>query len=201
LVTNTLFTLQVTMIGFALSLVMGVFLAVLITYSSFLKRNLLPLLVVAQAVPKVALAPLLLVWAGYGAPTAIATAFLVAFFPIVVNTATGLQSVAPELLDLSRSLSASEGQTFRKIVLPSALPLMFSGAKIAVTLSLIGAVIGEFMGSEKGLGPEILIASTYLKTDVVFAAIAVLSLMGIFLFYAVEVAERIFCPWASREKE
>jgi NitT/TauT family transport system permease protein len=192
------YTLRVTLIGFGVSVVLGIVIAVVISLSPLLHNSIMPLLVVSQAIPKVALAPLLLVWVGYGAPTSITVAFLVSFFPMVVSTATGLRAVEAELIDLSRSLSASRWQAFRKVIFPSSLPYVFSGAKVSVTLALIGAVIGEFVGSEVGLGNEVLLASSQLLTSVAFTAIFLLSLMGIGLFYAVEAAERFFCPWASR---
>jgi NitT/TauT family transport system permease protein len=193
---HTWITLYETLLGFVVAVVIGVVLALLINYSPILQHTLFPLLVVTQAVPKVALAPLLLLWLGYGDAPKVLVAFLVSFFPIVVNVAAGLKAVEPEVIDLSRSLSASEWQTFRKVRFPSALPYFFSGLKVAITLSLIGAVIGEFVGADKGLGYMIVVSSAHVNTSLAFGAIFLLSVMGIVLFFAVEVAERFFCRWS-----
>ena len=192
---HTWVTLYETLLGFGLAAVIGVVLAILIAYSRLLQHTIFPLLVVTQAVPKVALAPLLLLWLGYGDGPKVLVAFLVSFFPIVVNVAAGLKAVEPEVIDLSRSLSASEWQTFRKVRFPSALPYFFSGLKVAITLSLIGAVIGEFVGADRGLGYMIVVSSAHVNTSLAFGAIFVLSVMGIILFFSVEMAERVFCRW------
>jgi len=155
-----------------------------------------PLLIATQSLPKVALAPLILVWLGLGIESKLAIAWLVAFFPIVVDTATGLRSTSPELLELARSLQCSRLQTFFKIQLPSALPSIFSGAKIAVTLAVIGAVIGEFIGSNEGLGNLLLTANSQLNTPLAWAALVVLSVLGMILYGAVVLAEKILMPWA-----
>jgi NitT/TauT family transport system permease protein len=192
---HTWVTLYETLLGFVLAVGIGVVLALLITYSPVLQHTIFPLLVVTQAVPKVALAPLLLLWLGYGDAPKVLVAFLVSFFPVVVNVAAGLKAVEPEVIDLSRSLSASEWQTFRKVRFPSALPYFFSGLKVAITLSLIGAVIGEFVGADQGLGYMIVVSSAHVNTSMAFGAIFILSVMGIVLFFGVEMAERFFCRW------
>ena len=145
-------TLYETILGFALAILLGVPLAVAVTHSRMLSNTIYPLILVTQSVPKVAFAPILLIWFGYGDLPKIIVAFLVAFFPIVVDTATGLRSPAPQALDLARQLSASQFQIYTKIRFPSALPHFFSGLKVAITLAVIGAVIGEFVGAESGLG-------------------------------------------------
>ncbi len=192
---HTWVTLYETLLGFVLAAGIGVVLAILITYSRVLQHTIFPLLVVTQAVPKVALAPLLLLWLGYGDAPKVLVAFLVSFFPVVVNVAAGLKAVEPEVIDLSRSLSASEWQTFRKVRFPSALPYFFSGLKVAITLSLIGAVIGEFVGADQGLGYMIVVSSAHVNTSLAFGAIFILGVMGIVLFFGVEMAERVFCRW------
>jgi NitT/TauT family transport system permease protein len=194
---HTWVTFYETVLGFGLAVVIGVLLAVVIVYSPLLEATILPLLVVTQAVPKVALAPLLLLWIGYGDAPKILIAFLVSFFPIVVNVATGLKAIEPEVIDLSRSLSASQWDTFWKVRLPASLPYFFSGTKVAVTLSLIGAVIGEFVGADRGLGYLIVLSSAHVNTSLAFGAIFVLSVLGIVLYFSVEWAERVLCPWAS----
>ena len=131
----------------------------------------------------------------------IVVAFLVAFFPVVIDTATGLATTPPELLDLSRSYRASAFKTFVKVRLPMALPFFFAGAKVAITLSVIGAVVGEFVGSDKGLGYVILSATSYWKTELAFSAMLILSLMAIVLFGAVSLVERLLCPWLVPDVE
>jgi len=188
-------TLYETLAGFALSIVVGTPLAILIVYSGFLRRALYPLLVVTQAVPKVAIAPVLLLLLGAGEVSKVVVAFLVAFFPVVVDTATGLAATPPELLDLSRSYRASALKTFAKVRFPMALPFFFSGLKVAVTLAVIGAVVGEFVGSDKGLGYVIVSATSYWKSNLAFGAMGLLALMAVALFGLVELAERLICPW------
>jgi len=183
-------TLYETLGGFALSIAVGVPLAVLIVYSPVLRSALYPLIVLAQSVPKIAIAPVLLLVLGYGAIPKVVVAFLVAFFPVVVDTATGLAATPPELLDLSRSYRASAFKTFVKVRLPMAMPFMFAGAKVAITLAVIGAVVAEFVGSDKGLGYVILSATSYWKTELAFSSM-------ILLFGAVSLVERLVCPWLA----
>jgi len=192
---HTWVTLYETLGGFALSMVVGVPLAVLIVYSPFLRGALYPLIVLAQSVPKIAIAPVLLLVLGYGELPKMVVAFLVAFFPVVIDTATGLNATPPELLDLSRSYRASAFKTFLKVRLPMAMPFFFAGAKVAITLSVIGAVVGEFVGSDRGLGYVILSATSYWKTELAFSSMILLSLMAIVLFGAVSLVERWACPW------
>jgi NitT/TauT family transport system permease protein len=192
---HTWVTLYETLGGFVLSVAVGVPLAVMIVYSPALKRAFYPLIVLTQAVPKIAIAPVLLLMVGHGEIPKIIVAFLVAFFPIVVDTATGLAATPPELLDLSRSYRASAFKTFLKVRLPMAMPFFFAGAKVAITLSVIGAVVGEFVGSDRGLGYVILSATSYWKTELAFSSMILLSLMAIVLFGAVALIERWVCPW------
>jgi len=190
-------TLYETLGGFALSMLVGVPLAVLIVYSPTLKSALYPLIVLAQSVPKIAIAPVLLLMLGHGEIPKVIVAFLVAFFPVVVDTATGLAATPPELLDLSRSYRASAFKTFLKVRLPMAMPFVFAGAKVAITLSVIGAVVGEFVGSDQGLGYLILSATSYWKTELAFSSMILLSVMAIVLFGAVALVERLVCPWLA----
>jgi NitT/TauT family transport system permease protein len=194
---HTWVTLYETLGGFALSMGVGVPLAVIIVYSPALRRALYPLIVLMQSVPKIAIAPVLLLVLGHGEFPKVIVAFLVAFFPVVVDTATGLAATPPELLDLSRSYRASAFKTFVKVRLPMAMPFIFAGAKVAITLSVIGAVVGEFVGSDEGLGYVILSATSYWKTELAFSSMILLSLMAIVLFGAVELVERITCPWLA----
>ncbi|MCL6641596.1 MAG: ABC transporter permease [Candidatus Rokubacteria bacterium] len=188
-------TLYETLAGFALSVAVGTPLAVAIVYSPVLRWAIYPLLVVAQAIPKVAIAPVLLLLLGAGEVSKVVVAFLVAFFPIVVDTATGLAATPPELLDLSRSYRAGALKTFLKVRFPMALPFFFSGLKVAVTLSVIGAVVGEFVGSDRGLGYVIVSATSYWKSNLAFGAMLLLAVMAVGLFALVEAVERLVCPW------
>jgi NitT/TauT family transport system permease protein len=194
-------TLYETLGGFALSIVVGVPLATLIVYSPWMRRALYPLIVLLQAVPKIAVAPVLLLVIGYGEIPKMIVAFLVAFFPIVVDTATGLAATPPELLELSRSYRAGAFKTFVKVRFPMALPFFFSGLKVAITLAVIGAVVGEFIGSDKGLGYVILSATSYWKTELAFASMILLSFIAIMLFGAVCLVERLVCPWLAPAAE
>lgn len=195
---HTWVTFYETILGFFLAIALGVPLAVAVTYSRAMSNTIYPLILVTQSVPKVAFAPILLIWFGYGDLPKAVVAFLVAFFPIVVDTATGLRSPSPQLLDLARQLNASQFQIYRKVRFPSALPHFFSGLKVAVTLAVIGAVIGEFVGAEKGLGFLVIESTSHFKTPLAFGAMALLALMSIALFGVVAAVERIACPWYVR---
>jgi NitT/TauT family transport system permease protein len=192
-------TLSAILGGFALSIAIGVPLAVMITYSPVLRRLIYPLILMLQSVPKVAIAPILLLWVGYGLKSGIVIAATVAFFPIVISTAAGLESIDRELLELTRSLDASRLKVFLKVRMPWAMPHVFSGLKVAITLAVIGAIVAEFIGADTGLGYLILTNSGALKTSVVFFVLLILSLLGIALFYAVEAVERIACPWYTSD--
>jgi NitT/TauT family transport system permease protein len=194
-VTHTWVTFYETTAGFLLAVVFGIVAAAVIVVIPKLRDVVMPLLLIAQIVPKVAIAPLLLIWFGYGLMPKVMVAFLVAFFPIVVNGASGLASVQPELLDLGQSLLASRWQTFWKFRIPTALPELFSGMKIAVTLAIIGAIIGEFVGGNQGLGYLIIVANQELDTALAFASIFLLSVLGIVLYGLVELFERLLIPW------
>ena len=189
-------TLYETLIGFGLSIALAVPLAVAVVYSAFLRKSIYPILLALQSVPKVAIAPLLALWIGFGMLPKILVVFLVCFFPIIVATATGLASVSMPVMDLIRSLSANQIQTFIKIRFPTAMPHIFIGLKIAITFAVIGAVIGEFVGSESGLGYLILVSSAQSRTPVAFAALTVLTFLSIILYYIIEFIERITVPWA-----
>lgn len=196
---HTGITLYETLVGFVASIVLGIPLAIIIVYSKFLQRTVYPILLALQSVPKVAVAPLLLMWVGHGELPKIIVVFLVCFFPIVVSTATGMQAVPGALIDLVRSLSATNLQVFVKIRLPNALPYIFVGLKVAITLAVIGAVIGEFVGSNAGLGYLILISTQQFNTALAFTAIILLTVMSIVLFYLIETLEKWLVPWAPRQ--
>ena len=188
-------TLWAVLGGFALAVMCGVPLAVAVVYSPLLRRIIYPLLLMLQSVPKVALAPLLLLWVGYGLVSNMIVAATVAFFPIVINTATGLESVEGELLEMTRALDAKKPKVFWSVRLPWALPYIFSSLKIAITLAVVGAVVAEFIGADKGLGYLILTSSGNMKTAVMFGVLILLSSLGIMCFYAVVWLEKLLCPW------
>jgi len=191
-------TLKETLYGFLLALALGIPIAVAVSNSVTLNLMFSPILVALQSVPKVALAPILLVWFGTGIESKLAIAWLVAFFPIVVDTSAGLQSTPRELLELARSLRASRWQVFTKVQFPAALPFVITGSKVAVTLAVIGAVIGEFVGSSEGLGFLLLSATSQINTPLAFAALFALALLGIVAYLLVVVVERLLAPWLPR---
>lgn len=184
-----------TVLGFALALLIGIPLAVFVANSRLFNLMLYPILVAAQSIPKVAIAPIILVWFGLGISSKLALAFLVAFFPIVVDTAAGLQATPPGLLELAHALCASRRQVFFKVQMPAALPFIFAGSKVAITLAVIGAVIGEFVGSMTGLGNLVLAANAQLDGPLAWAALVWLSALGILLFAAVALVEWLMMPW------
>lgn len=188
-------TLVETVLGFGLALLIGIPLAVLVASSGLFNLVLYPILVATQSIPKVAIAPIILVWFGLGISSKLALAFLVAFFPIVVDTAAGLQATPPGLLELAHALCASPRQVFFKVQMPAALPFIFAGSKVAITLAVIGAVIGEFVGSMTGLGNLLLAANAQLDGPLAWAALVWLSALGILLFAAVALVERLVMPW------
>lgn len=196
---HTMVTLYETLVGFAFSILIGIPLAVAVVYSPILQNTIYPILLAFQSVPKVAIAPLLVLWVGYGELPKILVVFLVCFFPIVVATASGLTSVPPTLMNLIRSLSATQFQTFVKVRFPMAMPHIFVGLKIAITLAVIGAVIGEFVGSEAGLGYLILVSTSQSQTPLAFASLVILTIMSIVLYYLLEWLERVIVPWVPRE--
>lgn len=192
--THTLVTTSEVLAGFALSVAVGVPLAVLIVYSPFFEGTIYPLLVSSQTIPKVAIAPLFLFWFGFGATSKVVVAFLIAFFPVVIATVVGFRLIEPEMIHLARSMGASAIRTFLKIRLPHALPNIFAGLKVAITLAVVGAVVGEFVGADRGLGYVIVLATGALNTRLLFAAIAFLSILGIVLFFLVNLVERLVLP-------
>src|SRR5262245_56655708 len=198
LVGHSLVTLYETLVGFALSIAISVPLAVAVVYSPILRNTIYPILLAFQSVPKVAIAPLLALWIGFGMLPKIIVVFLVCFFPIIVATATGLAAVPGPLMDLIRSLSASTLQIFVKIRFPTAMPHIFVGLKIAITFAVIGAVIGEFVGSEDGLGYLILISTSQSRTPLAFGALVLFTVMIIVLYYGIAFIERIIVPWAPK---
>jgi NitT/TauT family transport system permease protein len=185
-------------LGFLLALAGGVLVAVLITYSEIVRKGFYPLIVVSQIVPKVAVAPLFVVWFGLGDLSRLLLAFLIAFFPIVINTAAGLTSVDDDFVRMARACMGSRRQIFTKIRLPHALPLIFGGMKISITLAVIGVVVAEFVAAQRGIGYLIVMANGLLDTPLMMAAIAALSAMGLVLYGAVAGLERLVVYWHVR---
>lgn len=192
-------TLYATFLGFVWAAGLGLFTAILIVYSRTMERTLYPLILVAQVIPKIAIAPILLVWFGLGMTPNIMLAVLIAFFPVVISGVVGLRSVDPEHLDLAATMGASRLKTFIKVRFPASLPHLFSGLKVAITLAVVGAIVGEFVGAGRGLGTLILVASGGLDGSLLFATLLCMGAIGMVLFALVEVAERLLMPWhASR---
>jgi NitT/TauT family transport system permease protein len=181
-------------LGFALSIVVGIPLALMIFLWPPFARAVLPLLISSQAMPKVAVAPLLLVWFGFGLMPKVLIAFLIAFFPVVINTAAGLAAIEPEKIFLARSMGFGAMDTFFKIRLPDALPAIFAGLKISITLAVVGAVVGEFVGGDAGLGYLLMVANGSMDTQLLFAGIVWLTILGVALYLLVELAERLAIP-------
>ncbi len=188
-------TLKEVLLGFACALGLGLAFAVVLHLSETLRRAFYPLIVASQTVPIIVVAPILVVWFGFGIGPKLAIIALICFFPITVNTLDGLRSVDPEAVKMMRSLDASRWQVFRRVEAPTALPYAFSGAKIAVAVAVIGAVFGEWAGSESGLGHLMLQASAQLLTARLFAAVVVLSGFAIALFAALSLLERKVVTW------
>jgi putative hydroxymethylpyrimidine transport system permease protein len=191
-------TLREVLLGFLCALTAGFLFAVILHLSDTLRRAFYPLLVASQTIPPVAIAPILIVWFGFGLGPKILLIALVCFFPVTVNTLDGLQSVDPQLITMMRTLGASRGQILTRVELPSALPFFFSGTKIAIAVAVIGAVFAEWAGAGSGLGHQILIASSNLLTARMFAAITLLSVMAILLFALVSLIERRVVTWDNR---
>jgi len=186
-----------SILGFGLAVAIGVPFAVCVANSRILNLTLYPILIATQSVPKVAIAPIILVWFGLGMQSKLVIAFLVAFFPIVVDTAAGMRATPAGLLELARALRANPLQILMKVQFPAALPFIFAGSKVAVTLAVIGAVIGEFIGSVEGLGNTLLTANSQLDSPLAWAALIWLSALGILLFGLVAAVERLVMPWSG----
>ncbi len=194
---HTLATLGTVMWGFGASLVISLPLAMLIAASPAISAAIYPLLVVTQSIPKVALAPILIIALGSNELPRIIVTFLVAFFPLVVGTVAGLLATPPELIELGRSCRASKLQELTRIRLPFAVPFVFGGLKVAAALAVVGAVVAEFVGADAGLGYLIQTSMAFFKTPLAFGAVVILAVMGIVLFQAVTVVERVLFPWSS----
>ncbi len=192
-------TLYEAILGFAIAVVVGVGLAIILSHFRRVRDASYPVIMFVQTMPKVALAPVLLLWFGYGLIPKLAISFLASFFPILINTMTGPTTIDEELLYLTKVLGATPSQVYRKVRLANALPYMFAGFKVGITLAVLGAVVAEFVSSEHGLGFIIVTAQGQFRTDLAFAAIFLLSLIGLGLFYTIEFLRRLVMPWQSEE--
>lgn len=197
---ETLPTLYATLGGFALSGLIGVPIAMWIAYSRLVESFVYPLLVFSQSVPKVAIAPLFVVWFGFGVLPKVIVAFLLGFFPVIVSTVQGFKSIEPDVIDLARSMGASPMKIFLKFRLPHAMPAIFSGLKVSVTLAVVGAVVGEFVGSNAGLGYVLQKANGNFDLPLMFAGLVILSMVGVLLFLLIELVERWMMPWHASQR-
>ena len=184
-----------TLGGFALSIVLGIPIAIALVGSRTLDRALMPWLILSQTFPKVALAPLIVVWFGLGIWPKLLVTFLVAFFPIVISTVVGLRSAEREMIELAQSMRATRLQMFWHFRMPLALPNIFAGLKVSVAFAVVGAVIAEWVGASAGLGYLLMRANGMLDTTLLFAVLAALMIIGVVLYYAVEFIERLAIPW------
>ena len=193
-----LVTAREILLGFLVSAVVGVALALFIARFDWLGRALTPLVVLFQNVPKVALAPIFILWFGYGLAPKIGLILVIAFFPVTLAMLAGMESVDPSLIALMRSVGSGRSDILFRVRVPHSLPTLMAGLKIAATLSVIGAIVGEFAGASDGLGYVIQFASTQLDTPLVFAALVLISVLGVAFYYAAEALERFAVPWAPK---
>jgi NitT/TauT family transport system permease protein len=184
--------------GFVLAAITGVAVALVIVGFERFGRALYPLIVLFQNVPKVALAPIFILWFGYGLVPKVVLIVVIAFFPVAIDMLAGLQSVEPSFVSLMRSVGANNTKILMRVRVPHSLPHLMAGLKVAITFSVIGAIVGEFAGANEGLGYVIQFASTQLDTPLVFAALIVVSVLGLAFYYVVELAERLLVPWAPK---
>ncbi len=191
-------TFWTTMIGFAIGVAVGLSLGIAVGTSRFVYRGLYPLLIAFNAIPKVAFVPILVVWFGIGSVPAVLTAFLISFFPIVVNVATGLATLEPELEDVLRSLGATKADILWKVGLPRSLPFFFASLKVSITLAFIGTVVSETVASNEGIGYLMMSAGSSMKMPLVFAGLAVIGVMAMAMYELFAVLERRMTKWAHR---
>jgi NitT/TauT family transport system permease protein len=195
LLSNGWVTVYEMLVGYAMAVGIAIPLAIAITSSRRFNEFVMPTILFFQIVPKVAIAPLFLVWFGVGSTPKILVAFLISFFPIVIDTAVGLRSMSTEMADLARSMGATRLQIFTKFRLPTSLPYLFSGLKVAATLAIAGTVVGEFVGADSGLGYLLLVTNSNLETALIFATIVALTIIGLVFYYIVELLEGLLIPW------
>lgn len=195
---NSLQTLMTTLLGFGLAIAFGLALGIGIGWSKFIYGALYPVMIAFNAIPKVAVVPILIIWFGIGTIPAIFTAFLISFFPIVVNVATGLATTEPELQDVLRALGASKLDIVRKVGIPRSMPYFFGSLKIAITLAFVGSVVSETIGANSGLGQMMLAAQAGFNVELVFAGVMALAILGIALYAITALIEKRFTGWAFR---
>lgn len=183
------------LLGYGLAVAIALPLAIAITSSKRFDEFVMPTMLFFQVIPKVAVAPLFLVWFGVGALPKVLVAFLISFFPIVIDAAVGLRSMSPEMGDLARSMGSTRLQIFLRFRLPTSLPYLFSGLKVAATLAIAGAVVGEFVGADQGLGYLLLVTNSNMETSLMFATLVALTIIGLTFFYIVEFVEALLIPW------
>jgi NitT/TauT family transport system permease protein len=193
-------TTLATLWGFALSALFGIPVAMLIAGSKTVEDYVYPLLVFSQSIPKIAIAPLFVVWFGFGLLPKVLSAFLLGFFPVVVSAVQGFKSVDPDMFDLVRALQANRWQIFRIVSLPHALPSIFAGLKVSITLAVVGAVVGEFVGANSGIGFVLQRSIGNFELPLMFAALLVLALIGVVLFWLIDVVERLLIPWHASQR-
>jgi NitT/TauT family transport system permease protein len=192
-------SLYMTVLGFALSVTCGILVAVLITYSSIVRKGFYPIIVILQIVPKIAIAPLFIAWFGTGTMSSLLLSVLITFFPMAINSALGFQSIDEDMHRMARAFMGSDWQIFWKIRMPNALPYIFSGMKISITLAIIGVIVSEFVASQEGIGYLIKLAGGLLDTPLMMAAIAVLSISGLALYGLIAFAERHSIYWQTSD--
>jgi NitT/TauT family transport system permease protein len=195
LINHSWTTVYEMLAGYALAVAVAIPLAIAITSSRPFNEFVMPTMLFFQIVPKVAIAPLFLVWFGVGPTPKVLVAFLISFFPIVIDAAVGLRSMSSEMGDLARSMGASRWQVFAQFRLPTSLPYLFSGLKVAATLAIAGTVVGEFVGADKGLGYLLLVTNSNMQTALMFATIVALTIIGLVFYYIVELIEALLIPW------
>jgi len=192
---ESLYTLWTTFAGFAVAVLVGVACGIGIVYSKFLENTIYTLLVALNSVPKVALAPLFVIWMGTGSESKIAIGMMIAVFPILIATVMGLKSIDPEMLNMARAAHSSRSDALWKVRMPNALPSILSGMKVAISFALVGAIVGEFVAGDTGLGHVILVAQGAFDTPRVFVALVLLGILGTLLFAAIEFLERRLVAW------
>jgi NitT/TauT family transport system permease protein len=198
IIENSWVTLWTTLAGFLLATVFGLLLGIAVGWHKTIYAGIYPVLVGFNSIPKVAVVPVLILWFGLGEVPAIITAFLISFFPIVVNVATGLATTEPELEDVLRALGASKLDIMRKVGIPRSLPYFFGSLKVAITLAFVGAVVSETVGANKGIGKLMLDAQASFQVQIVFAGLLVLAFLGIVLYAATALIEKRYTGWAFR---
>ncbi len=198
---NTVPTLQETFLGFSASVMIGSLFAVLIDFSKTIRSALYPVLVASQTLPIIAIAPLMIIWFGFGLMPKIIVVVLVTFFAITVGLADGFRSTEAEAMSLLSSMGATKWQIFRYVRLPSALPFFFSGLRIAITYAVVGAIFAEYVGAKKGLGIFMLLQKNSFRTDLVLAAVLVTALVSVTLFALVSVIQRVTIPWYAASRK